>query len=93
MPPIIRARIISRSIVISITRVVPRFPKNATTLVGCLNAGVGCPAVSRRVNSTKEIVIRFIISGSKSVSGPRIMQKMSTCLSGRTVHIVDSVPG
>lgn len=79
--------------VFSIMRGVPRFPNKGTTLVSCLTGGVGCPAVTRRGNARNHIVMRFIMGGSNDVMSTGITHDISPCLSGRTLHIVGSVPG
>lgn len=86
-------RMISRGIRFIIIRRVPMFHGNGTSLVECLDRGVGCPAIDTRRKIRKEMIIRFIINIRKRVLGPMIIGDISPCLSGRTVHIVDSVPG
>lgn len=78
--------------VFSVIRRVPAFPKKGTRLVSFLTGGVGCPAVTRRGKARKHMVMRFIMRGSNSVTSTHITHKMSPCLSGRTLHIVGSVP-
>lgn len=75
-------------------RRVPRFPsKNVSTLVRCLDGGVGCPRTTVGGNARKQTAIRFMIRGSNDVAGMGVLHNVSPRLGGRTMHMVDTVPG
>lgn len=79
--------------IFSVMRRVPRFPNNRTRVVRFVDGGVGCPAVTRRGNARKHMAYRFIMNTSNGIHSIGILENMSPCLSGRTIHIVVSVPG
>lgn len=83
----------TRRRIFSVMRRVPAFPNKAARLVGCVNRRLGCPPVTTRGNARKGIVYHFIVNGSNRIESMAVTHSLSPCYSGRTVHIVGSVPG
>ncbi len=61
-----------------VTRRVPRFPNNSTTVVRRVSQRVHCPGVTVRDNIRNAIEIRFVIRASKAVAGMGTSRPSST---------------
>ncbi len=83
----------SESVICSVTRAPPRFMNKGSTLLGCVSRGAGCPGSTGGGRVRNEIIIRFIMGRSNSISGVRAGGILCGSLRRRTVEIVSSVPG